>query len=92
MCETLGFFEKKWYLAINEGNNVDEAICSSIKFADSISQAYKAKMYSEKVGEITPTPPMNTSIIINQNMDNWELVIAKTAFNCLAFLKGKTLC
>jgi len=83
----LGFYKNKWYFAINNNLNEEEAKHFSAEFVGKILEARKkgklniSDKYINKSNQVT----MHSGISYRTS----DLrIIAKTAFNCLAYIKG----
>ncbi|MCL2376834.1 MAG: hypothetical protein FWC76_05490 [Defluviitaleaceae bacterium] len=85
----LGFYDGKWHFAISENcTNINEECNKAIDYVKWLVEQYENKNYDNINSNKTRVPQYQSQIKIYQDMDKFGQVIAKSAFNYLAFLKG----
>ena len=84
----LGFYEKRWHLAINKNCNIEEAMHSFTIVVKNISNIINESMRIADNGYMTESQVTSHLEMVYKN--DLFRVIAKTVFNCLAYIMGSS--
>jgi len=88
----LGYHDKRWFLAISETCADVAAFCADVSgYVKWCCERYINKDMEIHNPNLQQMPPYDVQHRIFHEMDGFEQIVAKIAFNCLAYFQGNEL-